>query len=165
MSGQSPAKFQCKVRIGLGTPKAFQIKRTGCARSLRFPTTRTRLRCEYGCVETGAIDADPHFTPKGKDGARVKAAKDALEALGKWHAPRLAGLDADLGTQRAALVPTGDKPDGRQIDFLLSHLRDKTLHEIAVLYNSTTDERRLLMEAASASVGDIPYKTEDGGVE
>jgi hypothetical protein len=111
-----------------------------------------------------AIDADPHLTAKGKDAARVKAGKEALEALSKWHAPRLAGLDADLGTQRAALVPTGDKPTDRQIDFLLSHLRDRTPQEIAVLYNSATDERRLLMEAASASVGDIPFKAEDGGV-
>ena len=88
--------------------------------------------------------------------------KDALEALGKWHTPRLAGLDADLGTQRAALLPTGAKPDDRQIDFILSHLRDKTPQEIAILYNLAPDDRRLLMEAASASVGPIPVKSESG---
>ena len=62
-------------------------------------------------------------------------------------------------------MPKDEKPDNRQIDFILSHLRDKTPQEIAVLYNSATDERRLLIEAASASVGDIPCKTEDGGLE
>ncbi|HEU4688143.1 MAG TPA: hypothetical protein VFS23_07285 [Vicinamibacterales bacterium] len=35
--------------------------------------------------QKAAIDADPHLTAKGKDAARVKAAKEALEALGKWH--------------------------------------------------------------------------------
>jgi hypothetical protein len=111
-----------------------------------------------------AIDADANLTLKGKSAARVQAATEALQAIGKWHAPNIAGIDQDLGAQRTALLPKGQKPDDRQIDFILSHLRDKTPHEISVLYNSATDDRRLLMEAASASVGDIPFKTEDGGV-
>jgi hypothetical protein len=111
-----------------------------------------------------AIRSDVNLTTKGKDAARVKAATEALTAIGRWHTPNVTGIDQDLGAQRAALVPKGEKPDARQIDFILSHLRDKTPQEIAILYNSATDDRRLLMEAASASVGDIPFKPEDGGM-
>jgi hypothetical protein len=113
-----------------------------------------------------AIRSDVNLTTKGKDAARAKAATEALTAIGRWHTPNVTGIDQDLGAQRAALVPTPkQQPDGRQIDFILSHLRDKTPQEIAVLYNSATDDRRLLMEVASASVGDIPRKAADGGME
>jgi hypothetical protein len=108
-------------------------------------------------------DADPHLTPKGKDAARVKAAKDALEALGKWS--RLAGLDADLATQRAALVPTGDKPDARRVELIASRLIQFTQEENGVFYNSATDEERQVMEAASSMLGRIPVKAGDGGLE
>ncbi len=113
-------------------------------------------------TQKAAIDADPHLTPKGKDAARVKAAKDALEALGKWSTPRLAGLDADLGTQRAALVPPSDKPDPRRVDVALGRLQQFTPDEIAVFYQSATDEERTVMETASASVGRVPMKTGNG---
>ena len=106
--------------------------------------------------------ADPHLTPKGKDAARVKAAKEALEALGKWHAPRLAGLDADLGTQRAALVPPGNKPDQRRVELMASRLIQFTQDENGVFYNSATDEERQVMEAASSMLGRIPVKTGNG---
>ena len=114
--------------------------------------------------QKAAIDADPHLTSKGKDAARVKAAKDALEALGKWHTPRLAGLDADLATQRAALVPTGDKPDPRRVELMASRLVQFTPDETRVFYTSstTTDEERLVMEAASVLVGRVPMKTGNG---
>jgi len=110
-------------------------------------------------------DADPHLTQEGKRAARVKAAKDALEALGKWHTPRLAGLDADLGTQRAALVPTGNKPDPRRVELIASRLIQFTQEENSVFYNSATDEERQVMEAASSMLGRIPAKAADGGLE
>src|SRR5436309_2869591 len=70
-----------------------------------------------------AIDVDRRLTPEGRDAARVNAGKTALAAIDKWHTPRLAGLDADLGIHRAALVPPStEKLDGRRLDFLLSHL-------------------------------------------
>jgi hypothetical protein len=109
------------------------------------------------------IDADPRLTPEGKRDARVKAREAALKAIADWHAPRLAGLDADLGAHRAALVPPAtEKPDARRIDFLLSHLRDRSPMEIATFYNSATDEERLVMEAAAASVGRVPLKSAKG---
>src|SRR5438034_4146329 len=110
-----------------------------------------------------AIDVDLRLAPRGNDEARVNLGKTALAAIVKWHTPRLAGLDADLGIHRAALVPPStEKPDGRRLDFLLSHLRDRTPDEIAVFYNSATDEERLAMEAAAASVGRVPMKTANG---
>lgn len=110
-----------------------------------------------------AIQADRRFTTEGKRDALKTVADAALASITKWHEPRLAGLDADLGTQRTALLPqSSEKPDARRIDFLLSHLRDKTPLEIATFYGSATDEERVLMEAAAASVGRIPMKGPNG---
>ena len=74
---------------------------------------------------------------------------------------RLAGLDADLGTQRAASVPTGDKPDPERVELMASRLLQFTPDETRVFYTSsaTTDDERLVMEAASALVGRLPMKT------
>lgn len=112
-----------------------------------------------------AIEADRRLTPEGKRDARQKAADAALAAIAKWHEPRLAGLDADLGAQRTALIPAStEKPTDRRIDFLLSHLRDRTPLEIATFYSSATDEERLVMEAAAASVGRMPMKAANGAM-
>ena len=109
------------------------------------------------------IAADRRLTPEGKRDALTKAGQAALKSLEDWHTPRLAGLDADLGAHRVALVPANtQKPDDRRVDFLLSHLRDKTPQEIAIFYNSASDEERLVMEAAAASVGRAPMKGPDG---
>lgn len=110
-----------------------------------------------------AIDVDRKLTPEGKDAARLKLGKDTLEAIAKWHAPRLSGLDADLDAQRTALLPQPSKPpDGRKLDFLLSRLRDRTPEDVAVLYNSATDAERVDLETLSASVGRIPIKSANG---
>lgn len=109
------------------------------------------------------IDADRRLTPEGKAAARGEAGTAAIAAISKWHVPRVAGLDADLGVHRTALLPPStEKPDPRAIDFLLSHLKDRTPQEIATFYNSATDGERLLMEHAAASVGRIPRKSEHG---
>ena len=72
-------------------------------------------------------------------------------------------MDADLGAHGAALAPpTTEKPSDRRVDFLLSHLRDKTPQEIATFYGSASDEERLVMEAAAASVGRVPLKGPNG---
>ena len=70
--------------------------------------------------------------------------------------------DADLGIHRAALLPTTEKPEPRKLDYMLSQLQKHTPLEIATFYNSVTDEERLMMEAASASVGRIPVKGREG---
>lgn len=57
---------------------------------------------------------------------------------------------------------SAEKPEARRIDFMLSHLRDRTPQEIAIFYNSATDEERLVMEAAAASVGRVPMKVGNG---
>jgi hypothetical protein len=105
------------------------------------------------------------LTQKGKDAARVQAATEALQAIGKWHAPNIAGIDQDLGTQRAALVPTGNKPDQRRVELLASRLIQFTQEENGVFYNSATDEERQVMEAASSMLGRNPVKAADGGLE
>ena len=113
--------------------------------------------------QKASIDADRNLTGEGKTAARKEAGTAAMEAIKKWHTPRVAGLDADLGVHRAALLPAStEKPDARRIDFLLSHLRDRTPQEIATFYSSATDEERLVMEAAAASVGRIPMKSANG---
>jgi hypothetical protein len=67
-----------------------------------------------------------------------------------------------LAVHRAALLPTGDKPDARKVDFMLGLLQKHTPQEIAVFYGSATDEERLVMEAAAHSVGRVPIKTASG---
>ena len=68
-----------------------------------------------------------------------------------------------VSVHRSALLPAPtEKPDGRKMDFLLSHLRDRTPLEIATFYNSATDDERLSMEEASRSVGRMPMKTPGG---
>jgi hypothetical protein len=114
-------------------------------------------------AQLATIGANPHLTADGKAAERAKAAQDALDKIQKWHTPRLAGLDADLGKHRAALlVPATAKPDARRVDFLLSHLRALSPVEIATFYGSATDDERRLMEAAAESVGRVPMKTENG---
>src|SRR5207245_2290338 len=77
--------------------------------------------------DKAAIDADRHLTNEGRVAASIKSGRAALKAIHDLHTPRLAGLDADLAAHRAALVPVStEQPDARRIDFLLSHLRDKT---------------------------------------
>jgi len=87
----------------------------------------------------------------------------ALKAVAEVQTPRLAGLEADIAAHRAALLPaSAETPDARRIDFLLSHLRDRTPQEIATFYNAATNDERLLMEAAAVSVGRIPMKGPNG---
>lgn len=107
-------------------------------------------------------DTNRHLTAEGKLAARTKARDDAKKAIDAWRSARLAGLDADLGAQRAALMPTTEKPSDRRIDFMLSHLHDRTPEEIAVFYSSATDDERRTLEAAAASVGRVPRKGANG---
>jgi hypothetical protein len=76
----------------------------------------------------------------------------------------LAGLDADIATQRAALLATTAKPDPRRVELMASRLLQFTADENRIFYTSaaTTDEERLVMEAASALVGRVPMKTDKG---
>jgi hypothetical protein len=112
--------------------------------------------------ERATINADANLTPQGKAAATQRAAKAALDALGKWQTPKLSGLDTQVAQQRASLAPQGPKPDPRRVDYLLARLQGHTPEEIATFYNAATDEERVLMEAASASVGRIPTKTANG---
>jgi len=113
-----------------------------------------------------AIDNDPHLTPQGKAAARAAKRAAAVKAIADVSTTRLAGLDADVAAHRTALLPaSGDKPDARRIDFLLSHLRDRTAQEIAVFYSSATADEKLVLEEAARSVGRIPTKSADGALE
>ena len=108
------------------------------------------------------IDANPHLTTQGKVAARADAAKAALAAIKAWHATKIVGLDTQVAQHRAALVPQMEKPDPRKVEYMLSQLQRHTPQEIATFYNAATDEERLVMEAASASVGRIPVKSGNG---
>lgn len=120
---------------------------------------------ERAINDRASIDTDPHLTPQGKAAARAAKKSAAVKAISDVSTPRLAGLDADVAAHRTALLPAStEKIDNRRIDFLLSHLRDRTANEIAVYYSSATDEERLVLEAAAQSVGRIPTKNVDGSL-
>ncbi len=115
--------------------------------------------------DRAAIDSDPHLTPEGKLAARAAKRDAAVKAIDALKTPRLAGLDANIAADRAALLPANtQKPTDRQIDFLLSRVQDRTANEIAVLYNASTDAERLVFEEAARSVGRIPTKQPDGSL-
>ncbi len=140
-------------------------------RNFRFTqwpmTVLNPLEDAAGIVENffkqkASIDADHNLTREGKAAARAQAGKAAMEAISKWHTPRVAGLDADLGVHRAALLPTGPIPEAGAVTFMLGVLQRHTPQEIAIFYSSATDAERLVMEAAAASVGRVPMKTANG---
>ncbi len=115
--------------------------------------------------DRATIDNDRHLTAEGKVTARAAKSAALLKTIADVHTPRLAGLDADIAAQRTALIPTStEKPDARRIDFLLSHLRDRTPVEIATFYNSATGDAKLVLEEAARSVGRIPTKLADGSL-
>src|SRR5437667_10172020 len=68
------------------------------------------------------IDSDRHLTPQGKAAARIKAGNATLAAIKAWHEPRLKGIDGDLLAQRAALIPTTEKPEPRRVEFMAAEL-------------------------------------------
>lgn len=113
-------------------------------------------------AKVAEINADRYLTPEGRAAARKKAAGEAADSVRAWQAKRQAGLDADLGAQRAALLPTGERPDQRRIDFMLAIMQRHTSEELNVFYGSASDAERRVMEAASASVGRVPTKTASG---
>jgi hypothetical protein len=120
---------------------------------------------EQAIKARAAIDTDPHLTPQGKAAAKAAKSAAAVKAIADVSTPRLAGLDANVASLRTALMPTStEKPEARRIDFLLSHLRDRTPQEIAVFYNSATDDERLVLEEAARSVGRIPTRGADGSL-
>src|SRR5437867_2227094 len=92
---------------------------------------------EQAIKARATIDSDPHLTLQGKAAARAAKSAAAVKAITDVSTPRLAGLDADVAAHRTALLPAStEKIDARRIDFLLSHLRDRTPQEIGVFYNS-----------------------------
>lgn len=145
-----------------------------------FETQRRNLRLQHypataldplqQAVETvatlrskvAAVNADAHLTQEGKAAARKKAATEAADVVKAWQAKRQAGLDADLAAQRAALLPAGERPDQRSVDFMLAVMQRHTSQELSVFYGSASDQERRIMETASASVGRVPTKTASG---
>jgi hypothetical protein len=108
------------------------------------------------------IANDRNLTPQGQARAQFEAGKAAIEKIDKWHASLLAGLDADVAAQRAALLPKTPKPDEKTVDLMLSRLQHLTPLEVSVLYNSGADSERLVMETASAQAGRLPMKSGNG---
>src|SRR5260370_33194278 len=103
--------------------------------------------------QKATILADRTLAPLGKVRAQADAGKAAAEQIAKWHAPLLAGLNADIAAQRAALQPKAAKPSDSAVDFMARQLRQFTALERATFYNSATDDERLVMEAASVAIG------------
>src|SRR4051812_35654300 len=81
---------------------------------------------EQAHKDRAAIDADRRLTPEGKSAAKTEKRAAALKGVADLQTRRIAGLEADVASHRAALLPaSAEKSDARRIDFLLSHLRDK----------------------------------------
>jgi hypothetical protein len=108
-----------------------------------------------------AIEGDRGLTSEGKDTAKVKVGVAALNALATWVKPKLAGLDADLAAQKAAL-PTVPTPDANAVTEMRAKLQPFTPQERAVLYNSASAQEQQLMEAAHAAAGRAPSKSANG---
>ncbi len=115
--------------------------------------------------QAGSIRTSPHLTSEGKQDALMKAARIAVESLQKWNAPRIAGLEADLGVHRMALLPASESPDARRVDFMLDRLKGYDPDDIARFYSQATIDEQALMEAAAASVSRVPTKTAGGKLE
>lgn len=109
-----------------------------------------------------SIATDRRLTNEGKEAALALARTNTRKAIEDWHSLRLKNLDADLLEQRAALVAHTSKPDPKRVDMLASHLRQFTPHEINVVYSAATDPERREIEEASALLGRLPIKTEQG---
>lgn len=112
--------------------------------------------------QAAAIDANRNLSPEGRNQARRDAGKAALAAINKWQTPKLTVLDGQIAQQRASLMPPTPQPDPRTVDHMVSQLQRFAPQEIAVLYGSATDAERVVMEAASASLGRVPLKSEHG---
>jgi hypothetical protein len=112
-------------------------------------------------TDKAAIEANRNLSNEGKNEATRAAREAARERFEKWHAPRLAGLDADIAVHRAALMPKTTTPDPKKVEFMANVLQRYSPHERAVFYNSATDDERVAMEAASALLGRVPMKTGD----
>jgi hypothetical protein len=98
---------------------------------------------EHAVKARATIDSDSHLTAQGKAAAKAAKKAAAVKAITDVSTPRLAGLDADVGSHRAALLPaSAEKPEARRIDFLLSHLRDRSPNEIAVFLQQRHGRRK-----------------------
>jgi hypothetical protein len=105
---------------------------------------------------------DRNLSPQGKARAQVDAGKAAIDKITKWHTSLLAGLDADVAQQHAALQPKTKKPDDKTVDFMLARLQPLTPLEVSVLYNAASDDERVVMETASERAGRVPMKSGNG---
>lgn len=154
--------METKLRLKLDTLR-LNWNKTQWPVTVLDPFEDVQAIVERAHQDRAAIDTDRRLTPEGKAAARAEKRAAAVKAVNDLHTKRIAGLEADVAAHRAALLTVStEKPDARRIDFLLSHLRDKTPQEIATFYGSASDEEKLLMEAAAASVGRIPMKTGQG---
>ena len=55
-----------------------------------------------------------------------------------------------------------ERPDAKRIDLMAAHMLKHPPNDLAILYNSASEIERREMEAASASIGRVPLKTETG---
>ena len=112
--------------------------------------------------QKAAIAADRNLTNEGKQAALEKAREKARAAIAEWNDERQKKLDADLLEQRAALMGNVERPDVKRIDLMASHMLKHAPNDLAILYNSASEIERREMEAASASIGRVPLKTDAG---
>jgi hypothetical protein len=112
--------------------------------------------------QKSAISADRNLTNEGKAAALDKARTTTRAAISEWKESRLKNIDADLLEQKAGLMTNTGTPDPKRVDLMTSHLLKHTPSDIAIFYNSASEDERRAMEAASASVGRVPMKTSSG---
>jgi hypothetical protein len=102
------------------------------------------------------------LTTEGKRKAATELEAAARAAIKDWHEKRLAGIDADLTAQRAALFGLIDRPDPKRVDLMASRLLTHTPADVQVFYGSASPSERLEMESANAMIGRVPLKGPNG---
>ncbi len=112
--------------------------------------------------QKAAIAADRNLTNEGKQAALEKARAATRAAITEWNERRQSDIGSDLLEKRAALMANVERPDAKRVDLMASHLLKHAPSDIAVFYNSASEIERREMEAASASIGRVPLKTEAG---
>lgn len=122
----------------------------------------------YNDIVEQTIKDVPRLTPIRISHSRARWRQERRRApppskrlsTSRQHAsPVLTPMSAHMAPREPAST---EKLDTRCIDFLLSHLSDRTPQEIGVFYNNETDDGRQVLEAATQTVGHIPRKSANG---
>jgi hypothetical protein len=114
-----------------------------------------------------AIGANPRLNDYGKHDDRLLAAHKTLADVRKWWAEKREHLEGHRTAARDEHVKAahaGPTIGERELDDILARLRSFDPEQVTLLYNNASHDKQRLMEAANASVGNVPQKRADGGL-